>query len=72
MTGMVINGGNRSINKYEIGRSLWKGMAVPYCLCGSEISYYCKGDLTKLEKSQNIIGRWSLGVPNSTAVEAIR
>ena len=72
MTGMIINGGNRSINKYEIGRSLWKGMAVPYCLYGSEITYYREGDLTKLEKSQNIIGRWSLGVPNSTAVEAIR
>ena len=28
--------------------------------------------MAKLEKSQNIIGRWSLGVPNSTAVEAIR
>ena len=47
-------------------------MAVPYCLYGSEITYYREGDLDKLERTQNIVGRWSLGVPRSTAVEAIR
>lgn len=72
MTGMIINAGVRSINKYEVGRSLWKGMAVPYCLYGSEITYYREGDLDKLEKTQNIVGRWGLGVPRCTAVEAIR
>ena len=72
MTGMIVNAGSRSINKYEVGRSLWKGMAVPYCLYGSEITYYREGDLAKLEKTQNIVGRWGLGVPRSTAVEAIR
>ena len=72
MTGMVINAGNRSVNRYEVGRSIWKGMAVPYCLYGSEITYYREGDLGKLERTQNIVGRWGLGVPRSTAVEAIR
>ena len=72
MTGMVINAGSRTVNKYEVGRSLWKGMAVPFCLYGSEITYYREGDLAKLEKTQNIVGRWGLGVPRSTAVEAIR
>ena len=72
MTGMIINGGKRSINKFELGRSLWKGMAVPYYLYGSEITYYREGDISKLEKAQSIIGRWSLGVPKSTAIEAIR
>ena len=62
MTGMIIDAGSRSVNKYEVGRSLWKGMAVPYCLYGSEITYYREGDLDKLER----------GVPRSTAVEAIR
>ena len=72
MTGMIINGGMRSINKYNLGRSLWKGMAVPYCLYGSEITHYTEGDLMKLEKIQNTIGRWSLGAPRCIAVEAIR
>ena len=29
MIGMIMNGGIGSINKYEVGRSLWKDMAVP-------------------------------------------
>lgn len=32
MAGMIINAGNRAVNKYEVSRSLWKGMAVPYYL----------------------------------------
>ena len=72
MTGMIINGGMRSINKYNLGRSLWKGMAVSNCLYGSEITHYTEGDLMKLEKIQNTIGRWSLGAPRCIAVEAIR
>ena len=72
MTGMIMNGGIRSINKYEVGRSLWKGVTVPHCLYGSEITTYREADLNKLEKTQNIIGRWSLGALNSTAVEALK
>ncbi len=58
MTGMIMNAGNRTINKSEIGRSLWKGMAVPYCLYGSDVTYYWEGDLAKLERMQNTVGRW--------------
>ena len=72
MAGMIINGGSRQINKYEVGRSLWKGVAVPYCLYGSEITNYREGDFAKLEKIQNIVGRWGLGAPRYTAIEAIR
>ena len=72
MTEMIIDAGSRSINKYEVGRSLWKRMTVPYCLYGSEITYYREGDLAKLERSQNRIYRWGLGAPRSTAIEAIR
>lgn len=28
--------------------------------------------MTRLEKTLNIVGRWGLGVPPSTAVEAVR
>ena len=65
---MIINSGLRSVNRYEEGRSLW----IWYCLYGSEITHYREGNIAQLEKPQNIVGRWSLGVPNSTAVEAIR
>ena len=72
MSGMIINGGSRVVNKYDIGRSLWKGVGVPYCLYGTEITYYREGDIAQLEKVQNVVGRWGLGAPRSTAVEAIR
>ena len=35
---MILNGGSRVINKYEVGRNLWKGMAVPHCLYGAEVT----------------------------------
>ena len=72
MSGIVINGGSRVVNKYEVGRSLWKGVAVPYCLYGSEVTHYREGDIAHLEKAQNTVGRWGLGAPRSTAVEAVR
>ena len=73
MTGMIINGGMRTLNTYEVGRKLWNGMTVPQCLNGSEITIYREGDLDKLEKkTQNIIERWDLGASSSTAVEALR
>ena len=28
MTGMNMNAGSRTVNKYEVGRGLWKGMVV--------------------------------------------
>lgn len=72
MAGMILNGGSRQINKFEVGRSLWKGVAVPYCLYGTEVTNYTEGDMMKLEKVQNIVGRWGLGAPKCTATEAIR
>ena len=51
----IING--TTVNTYEVNRSLWKGMAVANCLYESEISYYQEGDVTRLEKTQNILGR---------------
>lgn len=47
----IISEGNRSANNREIGRSLWKGIAVLYCLYESWITYYWEGDHLKLERS---------------------
>ena len=70
--GMIICAGSREINKYEHGRCLWKGMAVPHCLYGTEITNYRGEDLRRLEVIQNSVGRWCLGAPKSTATEALR
>lgn len=43
MSWVIINGGNNVVNKYDECRSMWKGVGVPYCLCGSEITQYRKG-----------------------------
>ena len=51
MTGMIMNAGSRTDNKYEVGRSLGKEMAVPYSLYRCEIAYYQEGDLATLEKT---------------------
>ena len=72
MAGMIMSGGSREVNKYEHGRCLWKGMAVPHCLYGSEITKYGIKDIKKLETIQNSMGRWCLGAPKSTATEAVR
>ena len=70
--GMILNGGSRVANKYEVCRSLWKGMAVPYCLYGSEMINYTEKDFHQLEKVQDMMGRWALGAPKCTGLEAIR
>lgn len=43
-----------------------------YCLYISEITNYRAGNISKLEKIKNIVGRWGLGTPRCTAVEANR
>ena len=72
MMGMIVSAGSREVNKYEHGRCLWKGMAVPHCLYGSEITNYRAEDIRKLEVIQSSMGRWCLGAPKSTAIEALR
>lgn len=69
---MILNGECSVINKYEVGRSLWKGMAVPHCLCGAEIIRFTEKDIQELEKVQYMTGRWALGANRYTGVEAAR
>lgn len=57
MSGMVMNGSSRVVNKYEVGRSLWKGGGVPSCRYESEVTWYHKGDMAQLEKVQHMAGR---------------
>ena len=70
--GMIQNGGSRIINKYEVGRSLWKGMGVPHCLYGAELTRFTENDIKTFDKIQDMTGRWALGALRSTGLEAIR
>ena len=47
-------------------------MAVPQCLYGAEVTNYRVQDIRKMEVMQNTMGRWCLGAPRSTAIEALR
>ena len=69
---MILNGGSRVINRYEVGRSLWKGMAVPHCLYGAEMIRFTEKDIQELEKVQDMTGRWALGANRFTGLEAVR
>ena len=55
-----------------VTRELWKGMAVPKIMYGAEVLGLKKNDLNQLDRIQNQIARFALGVPSYTATEALR
>lgn len=67
MSGMIINGRNRVVNKYDEG----KGVTMPYCLWGRNNALQ-KGTLHNWKKVQNTVGRWELEAFLRTVAEAIR
>lgn len=42
---MILYGGTSVINKYEVGRSLWKGIAGLHCLYGAEMIKFTERDI---------------------------
>ena len=63
IAGIIISAGSRVVNRHEVGRNLWKRMAALYCLNGSEITYHRRGELPKLEQTQNTVDRWDIRRP---------
>ena len=59
-------------NKYEVGRGLWKGIAVPSLMYGMDTVKWNKEEIDKMEVIQNRVGRLALGANSIVAVEAIR
>ena len=59
-------------NKYEVGRGLWKGVAVPSLMYGMDTVKWSKEEIDKMEVIQNRVGRLALGANTIVAVEAIR
>ena len=59
-------------NRMLIGKTFWKGVAVPGFLYGQEVMNYDKKDIDKLQRIENGVYRNILGVPRYTAVEFLR
>ena len=62
----------RSCNRMLIGKNFWKGMALPYFLYGQEAILYNKGQIQKLQLTENKAFRTILQVPLYTPIEALR
>lgn len=59
-------------NKYEVIRCLWKSVAVPSLMYGSEVMVWNQKDVDRLEVIQNRVGRVALGANRFVGVEALR
>ena len=69
----IINGKiNNRANKYEVMRGLWKGIAVPTIMYGTEIIEINKKEERGLEIVQNRAARRGLGANKHVATEALR
>ena len=69
----IINGKiNCRANKYEVMRGLWKGIAVPTVMYGTELTDLGKKEEKGLEIVQNRAARRGLGANKHVATEALK
>ena len=61
-----------SCNRMLIGKTYYKGLALPNILYGQEIVIFNKNDLDKLQIIENRAFRFILQVPTYTAIEYLR
>ena len=62
----------RACDRLLIGKTFWKGLAMPAFLYGSEVIHYTKTELLKFQVLDNKIYRGMLRAPPMTAVEGLR
>ena len=62
----------RSYLRIKMGKTYWKGLAMPIFLYGAEVVNYNQSDLKELQKVDNKAYRTILQAPNYTAVEGLR
>ena len=72
MYGMISGKTNCRVNKYEIMRGLWKGIAVPTIMYGTEVIGLGKKQVKGLEIVQNKAARRGLGANRHAGIEALR
>ena len=69
----IINGKvNCRANKYEVMRGLWKGIAVPTIMYGTELTDLGKKEEKGIEIVQNRAARRGLGANKHVATEALK
>ena len=61
-----------SCNRLLIGKTYWKGLAMPSYLYGSEVLVYREKDLEELQRTEHKVYRAILQLPSYTAVAALR
>lgn len=59
-------------NKVMIGKTFWKQIALPNILYGSNVIYFTKQELEKLQRIENVVYRKILGAPNYAQVATLR
>ena len=63
---------SRTCDRLLIGKSFWKGLAMPTFLYWSKVICYTKTEIQKLQVLDNKIYRGILATPSSTAAEGPR
>ncbi|MEL6606438.1 MAG: reverse transcriptase family protein, partial [Cyanobacteria bacterium J06614_10] len=61
-----------SCNRLLIGKTFWKGLAMPSYMYGSEIMCYTKADVQSFQTIENKVYRAILQLPTYTATPALR
>ena len=62
----------KSSNKVMIGKSFWKGAALQSITHGSDVTYYTKEQLNKIQVTENQVYRYLLGAPKHTPICTFR
>jgi hypothetical protein len=70
--GLIKNKSFYSYNRYEVSRILWKGVAVPGLTYGNNVIVLGAEIEEQLERTQNRMGRFALGVNRWTADEGVQ
>ena len=53
-------------NHTTIGRAAWLNVIRPALVYGAEVVTYRRGDIEKLQKLQDKVGKYIMGLPTST------
>ena len=72
MSNIIYSVISRACDRLLIGKTFWKGLAMPSFLYGSEIIYYTRTEIQKLQVIDNKVYRGILRAPSSTAIESLR
>ena len=62
----------RSCNKVLIGKTYWEGVVVPGLLFGSAVVDWNKGEISKLQRSEDDVWRKILGAPGYAPLVSMR